>query len=242
MKTCEEDLMRFLLLSSFFIMFLEGCSCGEKKSDNVSASRAAVSTDTVENGASFTVTFTSTWDSSTHPSDSFPSDPHFSQVVGTTHNNSYSMWKPGEKASAGMKQLAELGGVITINSEIQSAIDAGNALRAILADGTDSPGTVTIEIATTQEYPRLSLATMIAPSPDWIVGLYDVILFDGTDWIDETTVELFAYDVGTDSGTSYSSANSVTDPVENISKLDASPFQTGVRLGTMKIVQTSTGT
>ena len=57
--------------------------------------------------------FQAEWTAQSHPED-FPSgyNPHFSSVVGCSHNSSYVMWKPGELASQGVKLVAELGSFI----------------------------------------------------------------------------------------------------------------------------------
>ena len=57
--------------------------------------------------ALYTLTFTAEWKSETHPD--FPSGPHFSSLVGCSHKADYVMWKPGMKASPGVKNVAEFG-------------------------------------------------------------------------------------------------------------------------------------
>ena len=56
--------------------------------------------------AKYKLTFKGEWTSTSHPQD-FPSGPHFSPVVGCSHNSSYIMWKPGIQATPGVKQVAE---------------------------------------------------------------------------------------------------------------------------------------
>ena len=58
--------------------------------------------------AKYTLTFQGEWSNASHPKD-FPSDPHFSSLVGCSHNASYVMWIPGEKATKGVKDVAETG-------------------------------------------------------------------------------------------------------------------------------------
>ena len=68
---------------------------------------------------------------------------------------------------------------------------------------------------------------MIAPSPDWFVGVHDLPMLENGNWRDTITVPLYAYDAGTDSGVSYRSANSATTPHAPIARVDTSagPFQ-----------------
>jgi hypothetical protein len=58
--------------------------------------------------ARYTLTFTAEWTSQTHPD--FPSgQDHFSRLVGCSHKTDYVMWKPGIKATTGVKNVAEFG-------------------------------------------------------------------------------------------------------------------------------------
>jgi hypothetical protein len=57
--------------------------------------------------AKYTLTFKGEWTRQRHAS--FPPGPHFSAVVGCSHKAEYVMWKPGEKATTGVKNVAELG-------------------------------------------------------------------------------------------------------------------------------------
>ena len=63
---------------------------------------------------------------------------------------------------------------------------------------------------------------MIAPSPDWFVGVDSISLIENNNWVEEKTISLTLFDAGTDSGESYSSQNENTNPTELISKLEAS--------------------
>ena len=48
---------------------------------------------------------------------------------------------------------------------------------------------------------------MIAPSPDWFVGIRDVNLYPNGEWLDEITVDLRLYDSDTDLGQTFTAAN-----------------------------------
>src|SRR5262249_21560273 len=72
---------------------------------------------------------------------------------------------------------------------------------------------------------------MIAPSPDWFVGVSGLELLQGGEWRDLVVVPLFAFDAGTDSGTFYSAPNQPTAPPDPIAPNPAPPFQNGTPLG-----------
>ena len=53
---------------------------------------------------------------------------------------------------------------------------------------------------------------MVAPSPDWFLGVNSLSLLEEGSWVDSVVIELFAYDAGTDSGAIYTSPDEATDP------------------------------
>lgn len=65
--------------------------------------------------AMYRVTFQATWSATTHPVD-IPSPPHFSRLVGGTHNAATRFWAAGTLASAGIKNMAEEGNVTPLGA------------------------------------------------------------------------------------------------------------------------------
>jgi len=64
---------------------------------------------------------------------------------------------------------------------------------------------------------------MIAPSPDWFVGVSGLSLIENGKWVDNKVVTLFLYDAGTDSGPSYASPDQPTSPRQPITKFTTFP-------------------
>lgn len=190
--------------------------------------------------AIYSINYTSTWSQATHPhpTNNFPTSAHYSKLVGATHNDQVVFLEMGELASPGIEDVAELGSNGVFFSEVNTAIGAGTA-NAII-DGDDlstSTGEINISNVTTDEdYPLLTLVTMIAPSPDWMVAVNSVELLDGNgDWKPSISMDLFPYDAGTDSGTDYTSPNMDTNPPDPISSLQGiAPFS-NAKMGTLTI-------
>lgn len=181
--------------------------------------------------ASYKVTFEADWSEATHPQD-FPSNPHFSGLVGATHHQDAGLWKPGELATPGIKSMAETGAKGSLLNEVDGLIAEGAAEFALSGPGIGvSPGVATMDIEISQPFQRVSLTSMIAPSPDWFVGVDSLSLRSNGRWLNEVIVELFPYDAGTDSGRSYTSANQATNPPEPIFLIDDSAVGNGVPLG-----------
>lgn len=181
--------------------------------------------------ARYRVTFEADWSSTTHP-DSFPSNPHFSGLIGATHNEQAVLWRSGQLASNGIEQMAETGGKSILQSEISNLVQDGLADTLLSGGGIGtSPGSVSLEFTINRSQPLVSLVSMIAPSPDWFVGVDSLPLRSGGQWIDELSVDLQAYDSGTDSGPDYQSPNADTQPQDPIFHINEAPFQDQVPLG-----------
>jgi hypothetical protein len=186
---------------------------------------ALVTPDSVpEESTRYLLTFEATWSAETHPTE-FPPNPHFSGLIGATHRNGVRLWKEGETATPGTKNMAETGGKSPLDSEIEALITEGEACELISGGGiTLSPGAVTVEFTASQDCPLVSLASMIAPSPDWFVGVAELSLYGDEGWIEEQVVALYPYDAGTDSGGSYTSPNEPTEEPEAIHRIETDPL------------------
>lgn len=183
--------------------------------------------------ADYEVIFEATWSSETHPVQ-FPQSPHFSPPVGGTHNSDVVFWEPGGIASFGIELMAETGNTSGLTSEVNAEIIAGFADQSFVANGINSPGTTSLNITVDQRFSELTLVSMLAPSPDWFVGVHGLSLFDQGWWVPEIVVTLFTYDAGTDDGTTYESTNADSSPPQPIS-LQGFPLEVGVPVGTMTI-------
>jgi hypothetical protein len=169
------------------------------------------------------VTFESTWRRETHPTD-FPSSAHFSPLIGGTHSSRVRFWTAGEMASPGIKDMAERGRTSPLDSEVQAAITAGTALSVIRGGAIDvSPGVATAEFEIGREHPFVSLVSMVAPSPDWFVGVDSLSLVEGGDWVAEKLVTLFPWDAGTDGGPTYAAPDQPSQPRQAIRLLEGYP-------------------
>ncbi len=190
----------------------------------------------------YRVTFDATWSAATHPA-AFPPGPHFSDLIGGTHSERAVFWEPGRTASPGIEAMAEVGATSPLDNEIRAAIAAGTAERLIRGGGiSPSPGAVSAEFVISPDHPLVTLVAMIAPSPDWFVGVHGLSLIEDGDWVAEKTVTLPAYDAGTDSGTTYRARNADTVPREHIHRIDRPPVVSGgmdTPLGTLTFARLS---
>ena len=88
--------------------------------------------------------------------------------------------------------MAELGTTSPLDDIIQTAISEGGAQFLLRGDGiAPSPNEVSLEFDITPDFPHVTLVSMIAPSPDWFVGISAENFLASGDWPDETAFELF---------------------------------------------------
>lgn len=180
--------------------------------------------------ARYRLTFQARWSPATHPDD-IPGSAHFSRLVGGNHNASVTFWQAGATASQGIREMAELGRANPLDREIQDAIAAGTAETLTIGPAADkSPDTVSMDITLSQRFPLFTLVTMIAPSPDWFVGVAGLPLFENGQWVDERRVELDPYDAGTDSGGTFFAPNQATVPQVPIFRITTWPLSPGGRV------------
>jgi hypothetical protein len=180
--------------------------------------------------ARYKVTFQADWSRQNHPTD-FPNNPHFSGLIGGTHQTGFHFWEIGALASNGMESMSETGSKSLLTQEVNAAISAGDAEFLLSGSGTNSPGSVSMNFDISSDFAAVTLVSMIAPSPDWFVGVDGLELFQNGRWLDQVVVDLAAYDSGTDSGTTYTSSNSNTNPADPIFEINGYPFH-NVSLGT----------
>ena len=148
-----------------------------------------------------------------------PGGAHFTTLIGAVHNSGVSFWERGGMASEGTEVMAETGRIGVLRSEIvASSLDARDTIERTLASGgTPMAG---FEIMVSGEYASVTLASMVAPSPDWFVGVSGLPLLgaDGM-WAHHGVVDLFPYDAGTEDGSGFSLNNGATIPHQTITSI-----------------------
>ena len=180
--------------------------------------------------ATYTVTFTGNWTTSS-TNVAVPGGAYFTTLIGAVHNSSVTFWTSGGTATAGVERVAELGSTGTFRSEINSAA-TGTVKSIVQASGTSGPtGTSTFQVEFSRTHPLLTLLSMIGPSPDWFVGVSGLSMLDGSNnWRSSRTVDLFAYDAGTEDGDDFSLSNPATNPQGTITSLRNTGKFTNVRM------------
>lgn len=180
--------------------------------------------------ARYRATFQASWSAVTHPVD-FPSSAHFTSLVGGTHNAQVTFWREGVVATDGIKDMAERGLTSTLSTEISAAIAARTAEHLFTGGNIAvSPGATTAEFDISQDYPLVTLVSMIAPSPDWFVGVSAMPLFQSGQWVTDRRVDLDPWDAGTDGGVTFLSPDLPLTPRLPISRIVTAPLSPSGRV------------
>ena len=132
-----------------------------------------------------------------------------------------------------------MGNSNNFRNEVNTAIALTKADQWINAGGLGNPvGTFIYNgLAVNENFPLITLISMVAPSPDWFIAVNSVNLRSNNTainngWKDSFTLDVFAYDAGTDDGINYDSGNIVSNPRVPIFKLTTSPIN-GNKMGTI---------
>lgn len=195
--------------------------------------------------ATYDITFTSTWNASDHGT--LPNSAHWSDLVGANHNSNITFLEIGAIASPGIEDVAELGSNGVFNSEVQSQINAGNAEQWFQesVDPFAAIASATLHnVVISEDFPLITLASMVAPSPDWMIAVNSLNLWDTSTnrWKESFSIDLFPYDAGTEEGYGYSINNLPTNPqgvITNVAGAPGYPFN-NEKIGTLTITFKST--
>lgn len=93
-------------------------------------------------------------------------------------------------ASRGIEEMTDTDGTGALRDELETAMEAEHACPVLPGKGVDSPGSTEIEFPIDLNDPLVTLTTMVAPSPDWFVGVrgLDLRNADGAS-VDSQTVD-----------------------------------------------------
>ena len=168
--------------------------------------------------ATYTATFTGSWNTQSTPG-GVVGGAHFTTLACAVHNSDVTFWESGSMATPGVELVAEIGGTSRFQSEVSAA--GANAKRGFdVSLSFSTVGSKNFEVEFAKSHPLFTLLSMLGPSPDWFVGVSRLSLLDGQgNWRSSHSVDLFAYDAGTEDGENFQLNNSATNPQGTITSL-----------------------
>jgi len=179
--------------------------------------------------ARYRLVVTNTWSEATHPG-AVPANAHFSFLAGATHQAATSLWAIGEPATPGVTEMAETGQTDILVNEIDALEGVGTPLDWpwwFCAETTQSSkcGDLTVEFDVDPDFPYLTLAAMIGPSPDWFVGVDSLLLQEDGQWRRIIEWALFPHDAGTRTSNRFALFGPQNDPPDPITQITADSEQ-----------------
>lgn len=162
--------------------------------------------------AEYTVIIKSTWTKANFPLD-YPSDAHFSGMIGASHNSRYTIFAVGRRPTKGLERLSEEGKHSPLNDEINQAVEQGSALMEFESGGIKNwKDSMVATVRVDPAHPLVDVVNMVAPSPDWFTGATNVSLIENGAWVRSRRLVLPAYDSGGDDGTTYKAPDKDANP------------------------------
>ena len=186
------------IINTSFVLIIIFVSCTKSEVSENNFSEAA-----------YKVTLTGKWK---QPEFSLPANAHFTPIIGMLHNANTNFFSPGMPASIGVERIAEDGNSFPMLAAIDSVIGIKQALSDFIIFSPSITEGVTGVFATNSNYSLFSFESMIAPTPDWFIGLHDFNLMPAGKWITDTTVNIYVYDAGTEEGDRFDMTNPDSSP------------------------------
>ncbi|XP_017068836.1 spondin-1 [Drosophila eugracilis] len=175
--------------------------------------------------ARYELIFEGVWSRNLHPR-YFPArgwETRFCELVGAAHSSDYRFWESGALASLAMKQYAEHCSSRLLEREFSLNFRDQKIRTIIKARGPSYPNMNSKTMASVRVDPihhMLSFASKIEPSPDWIVGVTGLELcLRNCTWMEEKVINLYPWDMGTDAGPTYTSADQPQVPPDVIRRI-----------------------
>jgi len=182
-----------------------------------SCKKTEVQTPLIFSEASYKMTVSMNW---TNPQLAVPSGAHVTTLIGMIHSKDTTLWKEGGLATPGLEDVAEVGSTIKMNAEIDPIIGKYKALSKFQIAPPAINGNVTTTLNFNTSYSYISFASMIAPSPDWFMGISSVnLLGNNNKWLDSLTLNIRVYDAGTENGNAFDYNNPSTVPQQPVTLL-----------------------
>ncbi|KAM8712000.1 hypothetical protein ACLKA7_012508 [Drosophila subpalustris] len=168
------------------------------------------------------------WARNTHAKD-FPPEAwrtRIGEIIGASHSYSYRYWAYGQRASLGLQEMAEHGATRTLEQEIRDNTQNGEVRTIIKAPGIgyrkNVYSTTLANARVDPKHHQISLAAKVDPSPDWILGVAGLELcLSNCTWLERKVLNLYPWDIGTDSGPSYMSADQPQVPPDVIRRISS---------------------
>ncbi|XP_071748069.1 uncharacterized protein [Lepeophtheirus salmonis] len=176
------------------------------------------------NEAKYEIVFQGIWSRHTHPKN-FPEDEwrtQFSTLIGASHSSNFSIWDYGEIASSALQELGENGITRPLESQMKQY---SHTIRSVikahgLQQRSNVEGQTFAVFRVDKIHHLLSVVSKMIPSPDFIVGVSkENLCLSNCSWVPYRVVDLYPWDIGTDSGITYNDPPNPQRPKDIIKRI-----------------------
>jgi hypothetical protein len=157
----------------------------------------------------------------TSPQFSVPPNAHVTSLIGMVHRKDTFLWKENFQATPGLEDVAEVGNTTKMNSEIDAVISSMKANGKFQLPSPSLTGITETTLQLSTVFSSVSFASMLAPSPDWFLGISNISLIKDNRWVDSLMIQVKVYDAGTEDGDVFSYNNLSSSPQQPIKILTA---------------------
>eukprot|EP00958_Prasinococcus_capsulatus_P019746 scaffold2478_cov374-Prasinococcus_capsulatus_cf.AAC.2 len=173
-----------------------------------------------EGSVPYKMTFDATWSAMSHPQ-AYVASAHWSPPVVAAHSDAYTMWELGGIATPGIELVAETGSTSSLTNELKAVQGSTVGDYSVAGSIGSGSGTTYTTVTATPAYSSISMVSMIAPSPDWIVGVSGIDMCDRKTglWKQAYSTYVYPVDAGTDNGLTLTAPNSDNTPHDPIAVL-----------------------
>ncbi|XP_012550300.1 spondin-2 isoform X2 [Bombyx mori] len=180
--------------------------------------------------ARYEVIFNGRWSRLAHPRH-YPSKPDengYTHMIGASHGNNFTLWLQGTNAGPGLVDLVVKPTPTTLEREIIDAMVLDGGTRTLIRGKKhdhpfmSKPSHSLFRVDRTHH--MFSIIVGMTPSPDWFLGTSKFELCDEDGWLEKFDLPLYPWDAGIVDGVSYESPKSMSQPVDNIERVEIGSF------------------
>ncbi len=171
----------------------------------------------------YEVRLQSLWSVDSHPVD-YPATAALGPFVAFSHKLGTDAFTPGLICTEGIRLMAEINDVTTLEEEVDAFRGGDRALDRDRGISVSFLRTSVVRLGFSEKHNLLTLIAKISPSPDWFVAAKDVELYSGGVWADSLVVYPEAYDAGTDRGQTFVAADIPANPKDAIQVIKSQPL------------------
>ena len=173
------------------------------------------------------------WSRDTHPT-KYPFGASSTLLVWSHATQENELYTEKGEASSALETFVETRNTNRITRTLEALKETKNIEKYSIERNISAPNIYKTQLSIKKDSPYISIIAPLSPSPDWMVAAHSPTLYnEGDGWIQSIELPLTTFDLGTDSGETFTSGNRNTPAGEEriiLQKRDISPEIGSVRI------------